>query len=176
MCCLLNSRIIERNKTLETDDVETSWEKIKTDIIEATEEALGKRKCSYSGRRSNTSWFKEEVRTLTEEKRNAYLIYRSKLITYEDYRQIRNKVNEEIRQIKRDYWEKFSAVMEHDLYGEQKKLWNMLRNRKKHVNESLQTTKITTDEWKKHFMELYKYRTKKTYNICEKEEKETPNG
>lgn len=150
---------IERNKTLETDNVETSWEKIKTNIIEAAEEAIGKRKCSSSGIRSNTPWFKEEIRTLAEEKRNAYLKYRNKTTTYEDYRQIRNKVNKEIRQIKRGYREKFSADMEHDLYGAQKKVWNMLRNRRKHVNESVQIAKIPTDEWEKHFMELYKDRT-----------------
>ncbi|XP_015189765.1 PREDICTED: uncharacterized protein LOC107073587 [Polistes dominula] len=43
-------------------------------------------------------------------------------------------INEAIRQIKRDYWEKFSAYMEHDLYGAHKKVWNMLRNRKKQTD------------------------------------------
>lgn len=49
--------------------------------------------------------------------------------------------------------------MEHDLYGAQKKVCKMLRNRKKSVNESVQTTKITTDP----------------YNRSEKEEEEALN-
>ncbi|KMQ87351.1 rna-directed dna polymerase from mobile element jockey-like protein [Lasius niger] len=156
------------------DDVKTSWQKIRTNIMGAAEEALGKRKSSSNGRRNNTPWFRKEVRTLAEKKRYAYLQYRSKTITYREYKEVRNRVNEAIRQIKRDFWEKFSADMEYDLYGAQKRVWNMLRNRRKHVNELVQTTRITTDEWEKHFMELYKDDTgrEETDNACEEEEEE----
>ena len=45
--------------------------------------------------------------------------------------------------------------MERDLYEGQKKIWNMLRNRKKPINEFIQPTKISIEDWKKHFRELY---------------------
>lgn len=50
----------------------------------------------------------------------------------------------------------------------------MLRNRRKHVNELVQTTRITMDEWEKHFTELYKNGTgrEETDNACEEEEEE----
>lgn len=65
-------------------------------------------------------------------------------------------MNEAIRKLKRNCWEEFSADMEHHLYGAQKRVWNMLRNRKKHVNEFVQTTRITPEEWEKYFADLYK--------------------
>ena len=45
--------------------------------------------------------------------------------------------------------------MEWDLYGGQKKIWNMLINQKKPINEFIQTTKISIEDWEKHFRELY---------------------
>lgn len=51
--------------------------------------------------------------------------------------------------------------MEYDLYGAQKRVWNMLRNRKKHVNEFVRTTRITPEEWEKHFADLYKEEDRK---------------
>ena len=45
--------------------------------------------------------------------------------------------------------------MERDLYEGQKKIWNMLRTRKKPINEFIQTTKISIEDWEKHFRELY---------------------
>ncbi|KAK9871676.1 hypothetical protein WA026_014124 [Henosepilachna vigintioctopunctata] len=45
--------------------------------------------------------------------------------------------------------------MEHDLYGAQRKVWKMLKNRKKPVNEYVQTKIISPDIWEKYFTELY---------------------
>lgn len=89
---------------------------------------------------------------------------------------MRNRVNETIQRIKRDFWEKFSADMEYDLYGAQKRVWNMLKNRKKHVNEFVQTIKITSEEWEKHFADLYRNEdgNEKTDNICAEEPGHTP--
>jgi len=42
---------------------------------------------------------------------------------------VRNK----IKAIKGDYWAKFTSDMDHDLYGAPKKVWKMLKNRKKPV-------------------------------------------
>lgn len=44
--------------------------------------------------------------------------------------------------------------MEHDLYGAQKRIWNMIRKRKKQVNEEVQINNITPEIWIKHFGNL----------------------
>ena len=55
--------------------------------------------------------------------------------------------------------------MERDLYGGQKKIWIMLRNRKKPINEFIQTTKISIEGWEKHFRKLYASTEDYTENI-----------
>lgn len=73
------------------------------------------------------------MKTLAEEKRKAYLEYKSNRSQQEfnRYKVERNsRVNNNIQNLKKRYWEKFSSDMEHDLYGGQKKIWKMLRNRK----------------------------------------------
>lgn len=49
--------------------------------------------------------------------------------------------------------------MEHDLYGGQKDIWNMLRNiiEKKHINEHLSFTNISILEWEDYFENVYRY-------------------
>ena len=65
------------------------------------------------------------------------------------------RVNRTVKVIKETYWKKLSADIEHDLYGGQRKIWNMLKNWKKPVNEYLQFSKISINEWEKHFEELF---------------------
>jgi len=65
-------------------------------------------------------------------------------------------VNARIREIKEGYWESFTADMEHDIYGAQKKVWKLIRGTKKEVNELVINNKITINEWEKFFRELYR--------------------
>ncbi|KAH1024898.1 hypothetical protein HUJ05_009734 [Dendroctonus ponderosae] len=145
-----------------------AWNELRTNLLNAAEEALERRTKTRTGKRNTKPWFKQEVKNLAAEKRKAYLQYRSNTITYEVYKAVRNRVNAEIQSIKRQHWEKLSADMEHDLYGGQKRIWNMLRNRKRPVNEYIQITKITTEDWEKHFEQLYRNKEENT------ETKETP--
>ena len=146
---------IRDNKIHKDDDVETAWKKTQVNILGAAEEALGKRLVKYGGIQRKP-WFCEEVKDLAEEKRKSYLQYRSKSITYDAYKVVRNRINSAIKMIKQGYWEKFSSDMEHDLYGAQKKVWGMLRNRKKPVSEYIQLPTITPDQWEEYFRDLYK--------------------
>ncbi|KAK9879678.1 hypothetical protein WA026_006739, partial [Henosepilachna vigintioctopunctata] len=60
-----------------------------------------------------------------------------------------------IRAIKREHCRQFTSEMEQNLYGAQRKVWKMLRNRKKPVNEYVQTEIISPDIWEKYCTELY---------------------
>lgn len=117
------SQKISENKISEDYDVETAWTKLHTSIIAAADEALSKRKVKQGGQ--NKSWFTQEVKILAAEKRRAYLQYRSGTTTCNQYKCVRNRVNAEIQLIKREFWERFSSELEHDLYGGQKRVWNM---------------------------------------------------
>lgn len=67
-----------------------------------------------------------------------------------------NRVNNEIQQLKKNYWEKFSKKMEYNLYGGQKKIWNMLRSRKKPINETVQVNTIDRETWTTHLKTIYR--------------------
>ncbi|KAL3266416.1 hypothetical protein HHI36_010592, partial [Cryptolaemus montrouzieri] len=129
----------ERLKTKITDHlikeeqiVDDSWNTMKTNILEAAKEALGTRIVGIAAKHKSTSWFTEEVKALANEKRESYLRYRSMKIQteYRKYVKARNRVNRQIRETKREHWRKFSKNMENDMYGTQRRIWNMLRARK----------------------------------------------
>jgi len=126
---------INGDRIQEEDDVQTAWKKLRLNIIGAAKEALGKRRINKSNKQKTKPWFKEEIKVLSAEKRKSYIQYRSGTTDYDSYKITRNRVNEKIRRIKHQFWEKFSTDMEHDLYGDQKKIWNTLRNRRRAVNE-----------------------------------------
>jgi ABC-type enterochelin transport system substrate-binding protein len=86
-------------------------------------------------------------------KKKAYLKYISEpsIEQLAEYREFRNRVDLRIRQIKEGYWESFTADMEHDIYGAQKKVWKLIRKTKKEVNELVTNNKITIGEWEIFF-------------------------
>ena len=75
------------------------------------------------------------------------------------------KLNSRIREIKEGYWESFTADMEHDIYGAQKKVWKLIRRTKKEVNKFVTNNKITIDEWEIFFRELYRGTSSDVGNI-----------
>ena len=157
---LYENRITSKLKKIDFQPewgVEDTWQKIKKCINEAAEEAIGKRKINTRATNHTKPWFCQEVKELSELKRKCYLRYKS--IQSEEalaeYVQVRNEVNARIKSIKREHWAKFTSDMDYDLYGAQKKVWKMLRNRKKPVNEFVQTKGVPIETWQQHFKKLY---------------------
>lgn len=138
---------INANPIIKEDTIDEARDKIKSNIENSASEALGKRRINTNRTKNGKPWFTEEVKILAIEKRNAYIKYRNNKTQkeYNKYKEVRNKTNESIRQLKKSYWEKFSKDMEHDLYGGQKRIWNMLRKRKKPVTEKVQINNITPE-------------------------------
>jgi hypothetical protein len=56
---------------------------------------------------------------------------------------MRNQVNQDIRKIKEDYWERFLKNLEHDFCGIQKQIWRFIRNQKKEMKELIDVSKVT---------------------------------
>lgn len=157
---LYENRLTNKLKGLNMSegDVESCWNKIKSCIVKAAEESIGKRKVNINGtNNSKKPWFCHEIKELSQQKKKSYLRYRSSPTTEKrvEYTEVRNRINARIKAIKRDYWAKFTSDMDHDLYGAQKKVWKMLKNRKKPVNEFVQTKGVTKDVWESYFRKLY---------------------
>jgi len=174
---LYSSRLREKISTWpieENDNIDSAWKTLHKNIIGAAEEAVGKRKIRRTTQRSGskTSWFTDEVKEITTKKKIAYLRYKS-LGTQEardEYISARNYTIKRIRQIKEEHWQAFTKDMEHDLYGSQKKIWKMLRNRKLEVKETIQLNKISGSTWWQHFSSLYNSDTSADYNIIIEED------
>jgi len=106
-----------------TDTTDLQWEKIQDCIVKAAEESLGMRTVDINASKKSTPWFTPEIKELAQEKRKAYLKYISEpsIEQRSEYREVRNRVNARIREIKEGYWESFTADMEHDIHGAQNK-------------------------------------------------------
>jgi hypothetical protein len=126
--------------------------------VDPAKESLGTRTAGINASKKSTPWFTPEVKELAQEKKQAYLKYISEpsIKQRSEYKEVRNRVNGRIREIKEGYWESFTADMEHDMYGAQKKVWKLIRRTKKEVNQLVINNKITIDEWETFFHELYR--------------------
>jgi len=107
------TQIITEQPILDQDDVEASWEKVKLHIDTAANEALGKRRINKNSNKFNTPWFSPGVKQMAREKRETYLRYLNNRTPEEwiRYKEMRNRVQAEIRRIKTEYWETFIADM-----------------------------------------------------------------
>jgi len=157
---LYANRLSEKLKNIistPNDTTDFQLEKIQECIVKAAEESLGMRRVGRNASKKSTPWFTLEIKELAKEKRKAFLTCISDPSTEQrsEYREVRNRVNARIREIKEGYWENFTADMEYDIYGAQKKVWKLIRSTKKEVNELVFNNKITIDEWEKFFSELY---------------------
>lgn len=148
---------INLNQIGHLDTPNTAWEKLRENIYKSAKEALGTRTVSLSSRPNKKPWFTTEVKNITKEKKKIYLQYRA-FPTPENqhkYKEIRNKVNNRVREIKEDYWQRFSNEMQADMYGAQKRIWKLLRGMKQGMNETIQLKSITEETWEKYFSDLY---------------------
>lgn len=96
--------------------------------------------------------FKQEVKILAGEKRNP---------TCNTNPMLWQTMSTSIRWITGDHWKRYSNEMEHDLYRGQKKIWNLLSNTKKPINDYFQNNKIKPYEWERPFEKLYSVRAQK---------------
>jgi hypothetical protein len=88
---------------------------------------------NFGNKYNKTPWVCQEINEFSTKQRQAYLKYKSLRTNdaYEEYKLMRNQVNQDIRKIKEDYWEGFSKNLEHDFCGIQKQIWRFIKNQKK---------------------------------------------
>jgi len=115
------SQKITQNLSNREDTVDEKWRTLKHNILNAANEALGKRQVDVN--RTNKT---PEIKELSEHKKKAHIKY-LRNGNQENWNQ--NRVNAKIREMK-DYWERFTKEMERDMYGSQRKMWGMLRRNK----------------------------------------------
>ncbi|KAF5297842.1 hypothetical protein FQA39_LY11919 [Lamprigera yunnana] len=105
---------------IEENTIDAAWYTTKTAILKAAKETLGEKKVNINSNKTTKKilWFSSEIQELSAQKIQAYLNYHTLKPPnyYEEYKQIRNRVNTRIRKIKEEYLEAFKKQMESDYY------------------------------------------------------------
>ena len=155
--------IINENPITQEDEVNNNWEKLKTNILKAGKEALGKRRVKIPPQtHRRTPWLCDRIVSLAEIKRKAFIQFKNPKTpnSYHTYKGIMNDVNAQIRQIKRDFWESYTKNMERDFYGQQNRIWRMIQNQKRETQEYITTNNnIDKKKWADYFISLYARKT-----------------
>lgn len=166
------SEKIESKPIKDEQDIDEGWTTLKGNIVQAATEALGTRTTSNTPKNNKTPWFCSEVKKKCEEKKKAYLQYKTSPSpeTYEHFKSIRNETKTLVRRVKQDHWEGFTKAMERDFYGIQKQIWRLIRSSHKEMNELSSRNPISKEEWQTYLTNLYR----KTNNGSDKENNEIP--
>ncbi|KAL3281919.1 hypothetical protein HHI36_005122 [Cryptolaemus montrouzieri] len=153
---LFNERLktkITDNPIKQEQNVDDSWNTIKINILEAAKEALGTRIAGNATKHKSPPWFTEEIKASAKEKRESYVRYRSMKTQTEHrkYVEARNRVNTQIREIKREHWRNFRKDMENS----EENMKYASRKEKKTVNEYVQLNQVSVKQWEQYLTELY---------------------
>lgn len=121
---------IEHNRMDITDNVNTR-NKLQSNIDKAVEEALGNWTVNKNDRNKSAPWLTNKIKELTVKKPEEYLRYFSNRTRQErhNYKELRNRKNMCMREIKTEYWMSFIKDIENDLYGAPTKIRGALRQK-----------------------------------------------
>ncbi|XP_065160319.1 craniofacial development protein 2-like [Atheta coriaria] len=95
---------ILNNSITDEDDVDKAWDKLKTNVTQAAEEALGSKEVKpYNPFGKRTPWFTDEIKQKCKEKRLAYQQYRTErtMQSYRKYKRKRIETHELVRTTKK---------------------------------------------------------------------------
>jgi hypothetical protein len=127
--------------------INVAWQTLKNTLLQAANEALGKRKKRIHKRR--LILWNEDIKNLIENKKKVYLRYlttRSETDKIE-YKRLVAIVKRKTREIKRQCWETFVLIMEHDLHGHQINAYKIIKNLNRTEKDNLQLNQITEHTW-----------------------------
>ncbi|XP_065174094.1 uncharacterized protein [Atheta coriaria] len=149
---------ILNNSITDEDDVDKAWDKLKTNVTQAAEEALGSKEVKpYNPFGKRTPWFTDEIKQKCKEKRLAYQQYRTErtMQSYRKYKRKRIETHELVRTTKNEHFRIFSKNLEHDFYGAQKIIWKTIRRQRQELKELLESKHIEKETWIKYIEELH---------------------
>lgn len=128
--------------------------KLEQHMMEAAVEALREKNVNKNADFQKKFWFSSKMKEFEKKgsRLNNKKYLNKSLEEHQRYKDTRNRVKAEILWLKGV--EAFTADMEHDLYGAQRKVWGM-RRRKKEINEYVQSQLISKKEWTSYFRKLY---------------------
>ncbi|CAF3498112.1 unnamed protein product, partial [Rotaria sp. Silwood2] len=149
-------------------DIESEWKLFKTALVDAATTTCGMKRVGIQPGQKKTAWWSEEIRNVIREKKIAYhkWIQRQTTESWQNYKQIREKVKKIVSEAKSKSWKQFGHQLEHNNHSANKLFWQTIRRLHKGEQKPTRSIKdmtgrlLTREEdilnrWKKYFAELY---------------------
>jgi len=136
-------------------NINVEWQTLKNRLLQAANEALGKRKKRRYKRR--LILWNEDNKNLIENKKKVCLQYvttRSETDKIE-YKRLVAIVKRETRKIKRQCWETFVSTIEHDVRGRQINGYKIIKKLNRTEKDNLQLNPITEYTWLDYYQKLW---------------------
>ena len=136
-------------------NIKAEWQTLKNTLLQAANEALGKRKKRRHKRRL-ICW-NEDIKNLIEKKKKVYLRYLTTRPETDkiEYKRLVAIVERETRKIKRQCWETFVSRIEHDLHGRQINAHKIIKNLNRTEKDNLQLNPITEHTWLDYYQKRW---------------------
>ena len=141
--------------------VEEEWLALKKWLLDAVEEAVGKKKCGGKGK----SWWGEEISHLVQRKKAAYKKWLNS--KNEDdrkaFREVCKSVKEAVKEAKQRAWETFGKEIQEDFYNNSRLFWKKVKGeqQREHVvlkngaGQIIEGDEKTAEWCKEYFEKLY---------------------
>lgn len=136
-------------------NINEEWTNLKNILLQAANEALGKRK-KRKNKRHLIIW-NDKIKDLIENKKKAYLKYLSSHSEIDkiEYKRLTAMVKRETRNINRQCWETFISRIEHDLHGPQLNAYKIIKNLNKTEKDNLKFNPIPEQKWLEYYGKLW---------------------
>lgn len=138
-----------------SNNINLEWESLKTIIIKAASEAIGKRNRRYKNR--GLRIWNDEIAEHIRKKKEAYLkfLHTASSEDRADYKMKSAIVKRETRKLNREHWNRYVANLEYDVHGKQDKAFKILKNLNKEMKDNVQLNPIAANEWLDFFETLW---------------------
>lgn len=158
-------KILGEIQEKDNKNIEELWHEFKNALYKAAQKVCGIKKMKST--RKQTRWWTQEIQQLVREKKRKWkkYIHSKKNEQYEEYKQIRKRVKEEIVKARRKTWEEFSETIQKNFKENSKLFYNVIKNQRKEKEPQLKQIKdkkgnILREEgqimsrWQEYFEEL----------------------
>jgi endonuclease/exonuclease/phosphatase family metal-dependent hydrolase len=138
-----------------SNNVDEEWNIIKSSIVKAASEALGRKRKSRNHR--GLKVWNDEIAKAIADKKDAYkrALQQNTDESKQNYRSKRNIARAIIRRAHKESWEAFIRKVEEDLHGRQQVAYKIMKHLNKTEKDTARLNVVSKDRWIQHYKDLW---------------------
>ena len=161
----IKKKLLGRTRTTELEDI---WSIYKEAILESANETCGEK--FIGGTNKRTAWWNGIVKLKVKQKKEAWKKYLAtkNINDFEQYKQLRTEVKNEVRLSKQNQWEEFGNKLEQNFRENQKLFWGAVKRCRqenkcptRHIKDKngqvIKDNDKILEVWKDHFQNLHNF-------------------